>query len=266
LASDALVQDRRAVLLAIVGNEPEFETALLNGAWGKFDSNAAQVAFTAHLARDRQHDALSHQLWTQALATCAADRDSLRLLTRLAMTWRWTDETAEGFQTLLRQDPRDLSAARRFAAWGRHQADSALWQQALLAWRHAEPENSAASEMWARLALVRDDAGSLAEAVRVAEALSLADPGALPLLALARHKQGRNDEAIAILEKLPPGRLTEPRAALVYGALLASAEPTRASRYLDYAARSDDLLPEERLWLKQARSASGTPDDSPPTP
>ena len=263
LTGDPRLQDRRAVLLLAVGNEDGFKTAVLAGSWGRIDADAVELALSAHLAAGHEEHNLRRSLWQQALAAAGADPNAVRLLVRMAMDWRWREETAQAFDALLQQAPHNAGAARQYVAWAHRENDTALWQQASLAWRQADPASADAKRTWAHLALVRGDPATLAGAVAAAEELARSDPGQLPLLALARHQQHRDEEAIEILEKLPLEQLTRPRPALYYGVLLASAEPARASRYLDYAARGHDLLPEERAWLKQARNATGAASDNP---
>jgi len=266
MQEDARLRERRAVLLAALGDEDPLKAALLSGSWGRINPDAVEFAFSARLAAEHGENSLRRNLWGQALAAAGNHGASVRILIRLAMDWRWPEETARAFAALLQHAPADVDAAREYLAWAHRENNTAQWQQAALAWRQADPDSGEAKITWAHLALVRGDPGTQAEAVAIAEQLAQSDPGQLPLLALARHQQHRDEEAIAILEKLPLEQLTRPHAALYYGILLAAVEPARASRYLDYAARGDDLLPEERVWLKQARMAAGGPafDNSTP--
>lgn len=84
-----------------------------------------------------------------------------------------------------------------------------------------------------------------------------ADSGAAACFGLSLFQQGKVDEAIAILETLPPAQLREPVIAHYYGVFLASSgRPEKVSRAPEFlaAAAKTTLLPEEKAFLTTAKS------------
>jgi Flp pilus assembly protein TadD len=80
-----------------------------------------------------------------------------------------------------------------------------------------------------------------------------ANPAFLSTRAFSLHAQGRNSEALALLETLPGAALETPGIALYYGVALAAAgELERATKYLSLAEHAQ-LLPEEKRLLEQTR-------------
>jgi hypothetical protein len=260
LAKDNRLADRRALVLLSAGDETGFQAAITGGAWGRISADSADFAFSARLADLRKNAGLRADLWGRTLLACSRDVQCLRVLNRLAMDWGWRDETSSSFRALLAGGA-GPAEARRYLAWARQCGDSALIEEAALAARTAIPSDDGVKALWARVVLLREDAAAATEAAAVAAELASRDPAHVPLLALALRHQGRNDEAIAALEKLPPELLMQPRAALYYGFLIASVEPSRAGRYLDYAARGADFLPEEKQMLSQARATTNARGD-----
>jgi tetratricopeptide (TPR) repeat protein len=75
--------------------------------------------------------------------------------------------------------------------------------------------------------------------------------------AYALHLQGRNAEALAAFQKIPPAQLEQPSVALYYGLLLtANGDSAHAARFLAIAEISGQMLPEEKALLAAASAAS----------
>src|ERR1035437_533032 len=69
--------------------------------------------------------------------------------------------------------------------------------------------------------------------------------------AYALHLQGRDQDGLAVLQKLKPAQLEQPSVALYYGILLAATSNDYAAPYLQIARTKGQLLPEEKQLLEE---------------
>lgn len=80
------------------------------------------------------------------------------------------------------------------------------------------------------------------------------NPAAASTYAFALHLQGRDQDALAVMQKLPPRQLESPSVALYYGVLLAATHNAYAATYLQIARSQGHLLPEEQQLLAGAEA------------
>ena len=77
--------------------------------------------------------------------------------------------------------------------------------------------------------------------------------------AYSLHLQGRTQEGLKLLEKLPGDKLRLPGVATYYGVMLTAAgQPAKAKTYLEIAGRSN-LLQEEKTLVAVAQNAPSSP-------
>jgi hypothetical protein len=88
--------------------------------------------------------------------------------------------------------------------------------------------------------------------------------------AFSLHRLGRNTEALAIVQGLPPDQLRDPHAAVYVALMLVSARQLESAKDYIAAAENDKLYPEEKKLLEEAKtnliaaSATSSPAESSP--
>jgi len=89
--------------------------------------------------------------------------------------------------------------------------------------------------------------------------------------AFSLHRLGRNTEALAIIQGLPPDQLRDPHAAVYVALMLVNARQLESAKDYIAAAENDRLYPEERKLLEEAKtnviatSATSSPAESSPS-
>ena len=84
------------------------------------------------------------------------------------------------------------------------------------------------------------------------------DPVPVSTYAFSLYVQGKTSAALAELQKLDPAALEKQPVALYQGLLLwAVGRTNEATRFLDIAAKSPDLLPEEKALLAECQRSTG---------
>jgi hypothetical protein len=222
VVSDPAIRERQATIDCRLGKIDSLRADLLAGAWGRAKSEATEFAFGALTATRRDEAALAAQMWTQALDVARGDPETMAVLLRLAETSGLRAQTTASFDALvsapqdaetgshpgLDSQARRREVAWRFFSWARQQGDDELAQRAARAWLDADPANEYAQLAWSRMVLNRRDAANLAAAVAQVEGLCRKRSDCLPLLAFARHVEGRDADAILILSKITPAQLS----------------------------------------------------------
>jgi hypothetical protein len=73
--------------------------------------------------------------------------------------------------------------------------------------------------------------------------------------AFSLHRLGRNAEALAVIETLPPDRLHDPHVAIYAALIMAEASQISGAKEYIAAAKKGKLYPEEAKLLEEARTA-----------
>jgi hypothetical protein len=220
--SDTAINDLEATLDCRLGKADALRAALAAGAWGRLKPEAAEYAFATLLMAHRNDGSLDTQMWGKALDVTRDDLDSMVPLLRLAETSGMRAATLSTFAAILAaprigertaiagtdSNLRQRDFAWRFYTFARQQGDDELTQRAAKAWLDADPNNPNAQLAWSHVVLCRADPTNLASAVAQVERLSAKRSELLPLLAYARHVEGRDDDAILILSRVSQQQLS----------------------------------------------------------
>jgi predicted Zn-dependent protease len=240
------------------------------GNWGDSEYlRLAYQAFAKQQSRQDGADAESASLWHDAERTCEENPEREIRLARLASKWNLPNQAE---QLWLRVAHNPLSRREALdALFGIYRASNDLPNLYLTAMRLHEtsPEEPLIAAEYARLSIILDRNPSEGQHVaKQAFDQAPTEPPCVVAQALSLNSQGRTSDGIAVLQKLAPEKLHDPRVALYLAVLLLNDGKADAAHEFIDAANSGFVFPEERKLLqealeKQFSSASATPTPSP---
>jgi predicted negative regulator of RcsB-dependent stress response len=207
-----------------------------------------RFAFTAMAG----NDAGSEAAWGRALAIAAGHPERLEMLARLAQS-AGAARFAEATLWKLAADERCPRWVLD-SLWASAQKDGTSEQRYRLSKLlvKADPKSIAARNQSILLGLLTHQEVDAPH--RQAEALYkqyVAEPGVASTYALSLYQQERTDEALKLLEGLPPSQLREAHTAFIYGVILAaSGQPQKAAEPLR-AGLAGPIFPEERQLVEK---------------
>ena len=240
------------------------------GDWG--DSEYLRLAYQGYARQQsRQESTEAESLWHDAERACEENPEREIRLARLASKWNLPAQ-AEQLWLRVAHDPLSRREALD-SLFAIYRANNDLPNLYLTAMRLHEtsPDEPLIAAEYARLSLLLDR--NREEGRRVAkEAFGQAptEPPCAVAQALFLNSEGRTADGIAILQKLPPEKLRDPRVALYLAVLLLNdGKPEAAREFID-EANSGFVFPEEKKLLEDAvqkhppvPSPSPTPQPSP---
>jgi hypothetical protein len=237
------------------------------GDWG--ESDYLRLAYQAYARRQEGTD--SESLWHDAERACEENPEREIRLARLASKWNLPAQ-AEQLWLRVAHDPLSRREALD-SLFSIYRANNDLPNLYLTTMRLHEtsPDEPLIAAEYARLSLLldrnRDEGRRLAK-----EAFDKAptEPPCAVAQALFLNLEGRTADGIAILQKLPPEKLHDPRLALYLAVLLLNDGKPEAARASIDEANSGFVFPEEKKLLEEAvqkhppvPSPSTTPQTSP---
>ena len=239
-------------------------------SWG--DSEYLRLAYQAYAkqqSRQEGADAESASLWHDAERACEENPEREIRLARLTSKWNLPSH-AEQLWLRVAHNPFSRREALD-ALFQIYRAGNDLPNLYLTAMRLHEtsPEEPLIAAEYARLSIILDR--NPGEGYRVAKGAfdqAPAEPPCVVAQALSLNSQGRTSQGIAVLQKLPPEKLHDPRVALYLAVLLLDDGKADAAHEFIDAANSGFVFPEEKKLLqdalqKQSTSMSATPTPSP---
>jgi hypothetical protein len=240
------------------------------GDWG--ESEYLRLAYQAYARQQsRQEGTEAESLWHDAERACEENPEREIRLARLASKWNLPAQ-AEQLWLRVAHDPLSRREALD-SLFAIYRANNDLPNLYLTAMRLHEtsPDEPLIAAEYARLSLLLDR--NREEGRRVAkEAFDQAttEPPCAVAQALFLNSEGRTADGIAILQKLPPEKLHDPRVALYLAVLLLNDGKSEAAREFIEEANSGFVFPEEKKLLEEAvqkhplvPSPSTTPQPSP---
>ena len=241
-----------------------------DGDWG--DSEYLRLAYQAYARQQsKQEGAEVETVWHNAERACEENPEREIRLARLASKWKLPAQ-AEQLWLRVAHDPLSRREALD-SLFAIYRASNDLPNLYLTAMRLHEtsPDEPLISAEYARLSLLLDR--NRDEGRRVAkEAFDQAptEPPCAVAQALFLNSDGHAADGIAIVQKLPPEKLHDPRLALYLAVLLLNdGKPEAAREFID-EANSGFVFPEEKKLLEEAvqkhplvPSPSTTPQPSP---
>lgn len=257
---DAAVLNLRAAAVAALGDWHALGDLLRDGAWGPIAPEIVDLALAARTADGRSRPELRRSLWQEAIAGSHRSLAALRILHRLAIRWEWPSERVEVLQAIVSAFPRELAAHESLARELVVMKDTASLQGALHQWLQADPGNRRVKNDWALLVMLREPSNQIDEAKEAAAQLHGADP-ANPFFvtahAFALMQLGQIEEALALVEKIPPAERELPARAPYLAAIYAAADRTDDAREILGRLTAAPALPEEVALVKTTRTQIG---------
>src|SRR5438874_285502 len=259
---------------ATVKNWPRLKRWARTGTWG--DAEYLRLAYGAiaerhlHSGSGSRTNSEFETLWQSADGLALSRPERELTLARLATKWQLANQ-AEDLWVRVEQNPTmRREALDNLRQLYRAKGETTKLYEVLQRLHESSPNEAPITADLARLGL--DIAENIERSHQLAkEAYDRApnDVDCAVTYAFSLHRLGRNAEALAIIQSLPPDQLHDPHAA-VYVALVlvAGSEVEEAKGYID-AAENGELYPEETKLVEETRtkliaaSATPVPADSP---
>ena len=249
--------------LALAQDDSNAATRLLReGAWGAVDSQAVQLAMSARLLESRERPELRQEVWNRALTAAEKDLSGLQVLRRLARHWRWPHEYQTTLYHIARRYPAETWAHQLLAEEFLRQRQTNDLKATYALWHEAAPDDLRVEMRWHQLELLTTPSSTenrLTARVRELYETNRTSPLFATTYALACWQLGRNDDALAALEKIPSSERRAPSRAFYYALYLATARRMEEARTYLALSAEPPLLSEERTLLHRARSLAEMP-------
>ena len=243
-----------AACYADQGGWTNVQSTLASGNWG--DQEFIRLALLARAHRELNQKFGTHSDWQAAVNAAAGRRQALYVLLDMARAWRWTDEHDEVAWRILQEFPAERQLLplleKNYSATGN---TPGLWKVYAALMKYDSPDVFAKNNFAAVALLLNRQVNEAHEIARENFQLHPQDGVILSTYAFSLHLQGRTGEGLKLFDQLTRAELRKPGVATYYGVLLAAAGQTDPAReYLDLAAQSNQLLPEEKTLLANARA------------
>ena len=223
--------------------------------WGRFDFT--RQAYLARALQEQGLDEASKAQWTTAVNAANGQDANLIALYRLALAWNWQDNAQEILWTIVNNFPQekwaqDQLAVQLYAAGGTRPL---LKLFSLEVGRNPSDLNAKNDLALAAMLLHEQELNPYQLAYEAYSADST-NSYYICVYAYSLYLQGKNVEALKIMQQLSPEQLNNSSTAGYYGLILkATGNEAQAQTYLKRAIRGQ-VLPEERTIFQQALSGS----------
>ncbi len=229
------------------------------GNWG--DAEYLRLAFQAvavrHLRSKNDSTANSdfETLWERADDLSKDEPEREVTLARLATKWRLEHQAEELWLRVEENLPTRREALDNLRQLYRANDDTVKLYEILQRLHESSPNEASITAELARLGLTIDKeiehSHQLAKEAydRAPKEISCAVTYAFSLYHL-----GRNAEALAIIESLPPDQLHDPHAAIYIALIMVEADELAGAKEYIAAAENGKLYPEEKKLLKEAKT------------
>src|SRR5438477_1792537 len=238
--------------------------------WG--ESEYLRLAYQAHARQQsRQEGTAAESVWHDAERACEEKPEREIRLPRLASKWNLPTRAEQPWSRVAHAPLSRREALDSLFAIYRANNDLPNLYLTAMRLHETSPDEPLIAAEYSRLSLLLDR--NRDEGRRVAkEAFDQAptEPPCAVAQALFLNSEGRTADGIAILQKLPPKKLHDPRVALYLALLLLNDGKSDAAREFIEEANSGFVFPEEKKLLEEALqkhpvvpSPSPTPQSSP---
>ena len=230
---------------------PALRDFVASGDWEEMEF--LRLALLSRASAQLGRTELAASNWTAAVSKAGDRLPDLASLQSLVEQWQLPRERQELLQRIVEKFPdqrwAQTALAQIYFAAGETVVLNQLYAKlfALFPMDESLKNNLAATDLLLKTNLTQ--AGQLAAE---AYAQSPGNPDAVSTYAFALHLQSRDQDGIALLQKLKPAQLAQPSVALYYGVLLAATGNASATTYLQIARTQGRLLPEEKKLLALA--------------
>lgn len=229
------------------------QASLEEQRWGDFEF--IRYALKARALRGQGLDGAAKAEWELALKAANNQKETLSRLFRLAAQWKWESEAEEILWNIVNRYPSEKWAVQVLSqalyVGGRTRPLLSLYNQEL----KRSPSDLGLKNNVAMSALLLE-ANELKPFEMAREVYEKASTNAAfaSTYAFALHLQGKDAEALKVMQTLSPARLEDPSIAGYYGLILkATGDTEKAKVYLNWAFKGS-MLPEERKIMERARA------------
>lgn len=250
LPSTKLVETEASAMLK---DWAKVEKLVSGESWGRIEHLRLAFLARASLARKDSRESDVSQIWENARRAAGTDREKIKTLASLAESWGWTSEPEKLWWELAANANGSLAALQHlFALCRKRGATEELLRISERIYR-LDQSDAVARNNFAQLSMLlghgspetqniaRENAGQHPEdwAVNSTYAFSL-------------HLQGRDQEAIELMLRLPGQPQRDPQMAVYFGVLYAAVGQSERARPLLERALAAELLPEETNLVRAA--------------
>jgi predicted Zn-dependent protease len=239
-----------------------------NAGWG--DSEYLRVAYQAIATRQSQSGSSKttsadfEALWRSAEHLANEQPEHQLVLARLASKWEVEKESEELWWRVAENPPTRREALEALRRLYRVKNETAKLYDVLQRLHETSPNEAPITADLARLGLnLGQNTEQSHQLAKEAYDHAPNEVNCGVTYAFSLSRLGRNSEAIAILQKLPPDQLHDPHAAVYVALLMAEANDAELARDYIAAADAGDIYPEEDQLLDEAKTklaiASATP-------
>lgn len=249
---------------------PEVQQALANAyvalrQWDALNSMASaaqwgaqdylRYAFLAYAGRATGRMADATNAWKLAVIRAGDNaRYTAHLLSRIT-AWGWESEKYDLVWKLFALMPRNDAIARQLIVWERAQGRTSKLNQIFARLFELDPEDRVARNNFAYTSLLLDS--NLAQAYALARENYWSEPHNpyyVTTQALALYKQGKQQDALELIESLRASQLSDPERVLCRALLHAASGDGLGARGLMVGLDVSGMLPEEQKLATQTRT------------
>jgi len=252
---------------ATVKNWSRLKSWTRTGMWG--DSEYLRLAYQAiatRQSRSRSGDPNTdfETLWYSAEQLASEQPERELALARLASKWQFEKESEELWQRVAENPPMRREALEELRRLYRKKNETAKLYDVLQRLHETSPNEAPITADLARLGLNLDQNTERSRQL-AKEAYDRApnEVNCAVTYAFSLSRLGRNADALAIVQNLPPDQLHDPHAAVYVALLLAEANEIEPANEYIAAADGERIYPEEQKLLDEAKTklaiASATP-------
>ena len=230
----------------------QLETFLNEQKWG--DRDFLRAAMLSRALREQKQTMAAEVQWQKAIRLASEKVETLSLLVKMAVDWRWPGEAETVLWAVLEKYPGETWASQSLSQSYYSRGDTRGLQKlySYLSENSADPgaENNFAL-VSLLLGLNTDKAHEMAESVFKKDPKN---PSFLSTYAYSLHLKKKDAEAIQLFERLSAQELEDPSIAAYFGIVLAGAgQQEKAQKYLKLAERAQTLPEEKRLLVEAAK-------------
>jgi predicted Zn-dependent protease len=246
------------------------------GVWG--DSEYLRFGYQA-IASQKSRPRTSgtagaefESLWRSAVQLTTDQPERQLALARLASKWELEKESEELWWRLSESPPTRREALENLRRLYRGKNETAKLYDVLQRLHESSPNEAPIAADLARLGLsLGQETERAYQLAKEAYDRAPKEVNCAVTYAFALSRLGRNEEAVAVLQGLPPDQLKDAHAAVYAALLFAEANASEAVNEYIAAADDDQIYPEERQLLDEAKTklaaTSATPSPAlSPTP
>jgi thioredoxin-like negative regulator of GroEL len=235
------------------------------GKWGESDYlRLAYQAIATRRSPQESADTEFHALWRAAEESTNDQPEHELVLARLASKWNLEKQSEQLWLRVAENPPLRREALDALRRQYREDNDTGKLYDVLQRLHESSPNEAPITADLARLGLnLERNVERSHELAKEAHDRAPNEVNCAVTYAISLYRLGRSAEALAIIQGLPADQLYDPHAAVYAALLLADASQIDAAR--DYvAAASDEIYPEEKALLGEARTKTATVSAAPP--